>query len=319
MDRESDEKAPRRGDQAGFSPPFTALRAVEAASRHRSFTSAARELSVTHSAVSQAIRRLEADLGTPLFARRGGAMEPSDAALRLARSYAEAAEALEAVIRDVAGGEPTGQLRLDARGAELARWLADRRARLADAFPDLRIEFGTAPGQPDAEFLVTDRPQPGDHVIGRLDLLPVCSPALALATCFKSAGDILDGARLEAGAGAWAAWSQHHGLSPAGPPPRVLAGDYDPVAAAVHGEGVALCDQFAAETPVLAGDLIALPFAAPVGGGAVLRLRPSLASSEAAERLVMGLRLEMARGSALIRAASRALAERMGRGLAAPG
>jgi len=84
-------------------PPFTSLRALEAASRHRSFSSAARELNVTHSAVSQSIRRLEAELGTTLFERKGSAMEPSSAALRLARSYAEAAEALEAAILEVAG------------------------------------------------------------------------------------------------------------------------------------------------------------------------------------------------------------------------
>jgi hypothetical protein len=33
-------------------------------------------------------------------------MEPSEAALRLAKSYAEAAEALEAAIHEVTGGRP---------------------------------------------------------------------------------------------------------------------------------------------------------------------------------------------------------------------
>jgi DNA-binding transcriptional LysR family regulator len=69
-------------------PPFSALRAVEAAFRHRSFTGAARELNVTHSAISQSVRRLESDLGAELFVRRGGGMQPSQAAKRLAAGYA---------------------------------------------------------------------------------------------------------------------------------------------------------------------------------------------------------------------------------------
>lgn len=86
-------------------PPFSALRALEAATRHRSFTWAARELNVTHSAVSQAVKRLETELGTRLFERRGGAMEPSEAARRLAESYSAAAQQLTELIRDIAGEE----------------------------------------------------------------------------------------------------------------------------------------------------------------------------------------------------------------------
>src|SRR3954467_7396210 len=65
-------------------PPFFALRALEAAARHRSYSRAAKELAVTHGAVSQQIRRLEAELGARLFDRQGNAMIPTPAAERLA-------------------------------------------------------------------------------------------------------------------------------------------------------------------------------------------------------------------------------------------
>jgi DNA-binding transcriptional LysR family regulator len=48
---------------------FNALRAFEAAARHSSVSGAARELSVTHSAVSHQLRLLEQDLGVRLFRR----------------------------------------------------------------------------------------------------------------------------------------------------------------------------------------------------------------------------------------------------------
>lgn len=49
--------------------PLKSLRAFEAAARHLSFTNAAIELNVTHSAVSQQVKQLEALLGCPLFLR----------------------------------------------------------------------------------------------------------------------------------------------------------------------------------------------------------------------------------------------------------
>jgi len=49
--------------------PFSALRAFEAAARHASVSGAARELSVTHSAVSHQLKLLESQLGMRLFER----------------------------------------------------------------------------------------------------------------------------------------------------------------------------------------------------------------------------------------------------------
>ena len=50
-------------------PPLNALRAFDAASRHGSFTRAAKELHVTHGAVSRQVRQLEDFLGCALFRR----------------------------------------------------------------------------------------------------------------------------------------------------------------------------------------------------------------------------------------------------------
>jgi LysR family glycine cleavage system transcriptional activator len=60
-------------------PPLTTIRAFEAAARHRSFTLAAEELSVTQSAVSLQIRKLEAFLEKRLFVRGARQVELSEA------------------------------------------------------------------------------------------------------------------------------------------------------------------------------------------------------------------------------------------------
>jgi len=61
-----------------------ALRALEAAARRRSFSRAAEELHLTHSAVSHHLRALETELGVELFRRAGSPMIPTAAGAQLA-------------------------------------------------------------------------------------------------------------------------------------------------------------------------------------------------------------------------------------------
>ena len=80
---------------------FNALRAFEAAARHSSVSGAARELSVTHSAVSHQLRRLEQDLGVRLFRRtnRGLQITPEGESLApvLIESFDRIAAAMDAL------------------------------------------------------------------------------------------------------------------------------------------------------------------------------------------------------------------------------
>jgi LysR family transcriptional regulator, transcription activator of glutamate synthase operon len=69
---------------------------AEAVARHRHFTRAAEELHVAQSALSHQIRRLEAELGTPLFERTSRRVVPTEA------GEAVAARA-RAVLAEVAG------------------------------------------------------------------------------------------------------------------------------------------------------------------------------------------------------------------------
>lgn len=83
-------------------PPFAAMRVIEAVVRHKNFSRAARELNISHAAVSQAIKRFETQNNVHLFDRSGSAIVPSEGAMELAASYAHAAQdimrSLEAVL-----------------------------------------------------------------------------------------------------------------------------------------------------------------------------------------------------------------------------
>jgi LysR family transcriptional regulator, transcription activator of glutamate synthase operon len=77
------------------------LRSVEAVARHRHFTRAAEELHLAQSALSHQIRRLEEELGTPLFERTSRRVTPTEAgqaiAARARRVLAEVDAAREEV------------------------------------------------------------------------------------------------------------------------------------------------------------------------------------------------------------------------------
>lgn len=70
-------------------PSLASLRAFEALARHGSLSGAARELNVTHAAVSQHLRQLESDFGEALARREGQGMALSEAGHELAAALAE--------------------------------------------------------------------------------------------------------------------------------------------------------------------------------------------------------------------------------------
>ena len=124
-------------------PPFSALRTLEAAARLRSYTAAAAELMVTHSAVSQAIRRLEEDLGAKLFYRRGSFMEPAPSTLVLARAYHEAAQHLSRSLMDIASRNTPDKLVVSLPPGLARLWLSPRLPRLSAAFPGVSCDLRT--------------------------------------------------------------------------------------------------------------------------------------------------------------------------------
>jgi LysR family transcriptional regulator, glycine cleavage system transcriptional activator len=70
-------------------PSLSSLRAFDATARHGGFTGAGRVLNVTHAAVTQQVRALEAELGVALVRRTGRTVTLTDAGQRLAQTLSQ--------------------------------------------------------------------------------------------------------------------------------------------------------------------------------------------------------------------------------------
>jgi LysR family transcriptional regulator, glycine cleavage system transcriptional activator len=253
-------------------PPVNWLRAFEVASRHLSFTGAARELGVTPSAVSQQVRLLEHHVGATLFERL-----PRGLALSLAgEAYLPVvAESFERLSRGTAAlfGGTADPDRLSLRSAAgFARfWLIPKLPRFLDVHPevtvrissrtwsaesfeiesDMEIRFGTGawPGFR-AERLTWDQ------------VFPVCSPRLRSTSRLRRP-DQLSGHRLIHSVGfreGWSDWLAAAGAADVVPASSV---EFDSAVLslelALAGEGVALSRNCFADRLLAEGALVA-PF-----------------------------------------------------------
>lgn len=166
-------------------PNLNLLRAFEAAARHRSFTTAADELSLTPAAISQQVRALENNLGFLLFERlpRGVALTHMGAAY-----LPPIRQAFDDISASTAGlfglkGESAVKLRAPISFSMLN--LAERLARFNEEYPDIEVRIGSSlwADEVEAESYDLDvRFGDGNWSGYHADLLvnegciPVCSP-----------------------------------------------------------------------------------------------------------------------------------------------
>ena len=114
--------------------------------QHRSFRRAAAELGVTPSAISQAIRALEARVGAALFIRTTRSVSLSEAGERFharAKPAFEELVAASAVARDL-GQRPAGLLRLTVPRAIVPILLERMVASFCQAWPDVEVEIAAS-------------------------------------------------------------------------------------------------------------------------------------------------------------------------------
>jgi len=169
-------------------PSLTALVALDAAARHRSFTLAARELGVTQTAVSRQIMSLEADLGSPLFIRRHRAIEPTPECIRLASALNMQFTAIADSVAEFRASAADGAITIGATTAFTQLWLLPRLVEFRRSHPKAKIRLKTSDepinlekGEVDVAIRYGKAPfQDGEVVASRGDFLfPVSSPDYA--------------------------------------------------------------------------------------------------------------------------------------------
>jgi DNA-binding transcriptional LysR family regulator len=158
------------------------LRVFEAVARLGGMNRAAAELNTVQSNVTTRIRRLEDELGTPLFDRHSRGVTPTPAGLRLL-PHAERINELLATARRAAAddGRPKGPLTVGSLETTAALRLSPVLTRFVAAWPevDLTLRTGTT-----AELveMTLDRTVEGAFVAG-----PVDHPALDATVTFEEA------------------------------------------------------------------------------------------------------------------------------------
>ncbi|WP_192246519.1 LysR substrate-binding domain-containing protein [Mesorhizobium silamurunense] len=166
-------------------PSLTSLVALDAASRHKSFTLAARELGVTQTAVSRQIMALESYLGTQLFFRRHRSIEPTAECARLAAALNRHFAGIADSVAEYRAASTNGTITIGVTTALSQLWLLPRLVRFRNDYPNARIRVQSTDdrinleaGEVDVAIRYGVAPfRDGDVVESRGDILfPVCSP-----------------------------------------------------------------------------------------------------------------------------------------------
>lgn len=252
-------------------PPLNPLRAFEAAARHASVSAAARELRVTHGAVSHQIRALEESLDIVLFERGGRRLKLTAAGALLLPAVTQAFSGIAAATAQMRRPATTGNLTITCVPALLSFWIVPRLASFTEQYPDVTLNLAASndPAQlhsrdVDVCILYGDGnwPDAWTRLWSNLQLFPVASPTLLNSRPLRSMRDLEDHVLLHGDRDGreWNTWlAAAEGADFPRRRQHFMGDARFSTEAALHGQGVALGDTITAAKLIAEGELL-VPF-----------------------------------------------------------
>lgn len=122
-------------------PPLTALRAFAATARSGGFSAAARRLNVTHAAIAQQVRALEANLGVALVWRDGKNLHLTPEGERFASALEDGFSMIQTAADILRASKTEKPLAVTVPPAFASEWLMPRLARFWKRHPDVPLSL----------------------------------------------------------------------------------------------------------------------------------------------------------------------------------
>jgi LysR family glycine cleavage system transcriptional activator len=120
-------------------PPLAQLRAFAALADTGSMSAAGAMLNVSHAAVSQQVRALEAHLGLQLVRKDGRGVALTDPGTRLGQTLTQAFGAIGREIGALTGADAERPLQITTTAMFAASWLMPRIGSFRQAYPDINL------------------------------------------------------------------------------------------------------------------------------------------------------------------------------------
>lgn len=172
-------------------PSLSALRAFDATARSGSFAEAGRLLNVTHAAVTQAVRGLEAELGVALVRRAGRTVVLTEAGERLARALDDGFGTVAAGIAGLREAESRRVVRVTTTTFIAETHVMPRLPEFWAKHPGIEVALSPSPAKIDLardgfDMAIralaegwTEAPEEEIRPLCRSQVIAVCAPSLA--------------------------------------------------------------------------------------------------------------------------------------------
>lgn len=252
-------------------PPLNPLRAFEATARRGSVSAAARELNVTHGAVSHQIKALEESLKTTLFERGAKRLKLTSEGALLLPAVTQAFSGIAAATAQMRRPAMDGELSITCVPALLSFWIVPRLHSFTEQFPGVQLKLTASNdpaylNSPDVDVCILygngDWPDTWARLWANLELFPVASPTLLNSRPLRSVRDLEDHVLLHGDPNGreWNTWLAAADAIDLPRRQQHFMGDARfSTEAALHGHGIALGDTITASSLIAKGELI-VPF-----------------------------------------------------------